>query len=197
MKKKISVFIFSILVGLTAYGQQVGQQVIHDRNFEYEKDPMALKNEIHFNLLSSVLGLPEINYERFLESNFSVGMSVMASLDAPEKQDLRAAFIPFGRLYFGYGNCEGFYIEGNAAVVNEKYRDYYYSSSSYSSTYDIQQSVTTLNSYTNFGLGVAVGYKFLTKNNWVGDIFGGAGRIFGDTNIDAYPRVGISIGKRF
>ena len=193
MKKKISFFIFSILVGLTAFSQQV----VYSQEFEDEKEPMALKNEIHFNLLTSVLGLPEINYERFLESNFSVGLSVMAALDGPEKQELRSAFIPFGRLYFGYGNCEGFYIEGNAAVVSEKYRDYYYSSSSYSSSYGIQQSVTTTNSSTNFGLGVAVGYKFLTKNNWVGDIFAGAGRIFGDTSIDAYPRVGISIGKRF
>ena len=82
MKKKISLFIFTILVGLTAYGQQV----VYNQEFENEKDPMVLRNEIHFNLLTSVLGLLEINYERFLESNFSVGLSVMAALDGPEKQ---------------------------------------------------------------------------------------------------------------
>ena len=195
MIKKISVLIFSILVGLTAYGQQVGQLVIHDQNFEYEKDPMALKNEIHFNLLTSVLGLPEINYERFLESNFSVGMSAMAALDGPEEKELRALFTPFGRLYFGSGTCEGFYIEGNGGIILGKYRKYNYYSSSYTDPY--QQSSYTMTSYTNFGLGVAVGYKFLTKNNWVGDIFAGAGRVFGDSRIDTYPRVGISIGKRF
>ncbi len=194
MKKKISVFIFSILVGLTAYGQQV----IQNRNFEYEKDPMELKNEIHFNLLTSVLGLPEINYERIMESNFSVGMSLMASLDPYEKQNLRAAFLPFGRLYFSNEYAAGFYIEANGGLIIEKSRQYYYDYYNYSTPYsEYTQSTSTVNTYSNFGLGVAIGYKFLTKNNWVGDIFAGAGRVFGESNIDAYPRVGITIGKRF
>ena len=191
MKKKISFFIFSILVGLTAYGQQV----IQNRNFEYEKDPMELKNEIHFNLLTSVLGLPEINYERIMESNFSVGMSLMASLDPYEKQNLRAAFLPFGRLYFSNEYAAGFYIEANGGLILEKSKTYYYDY--YSSYSGVMQSAPTINTYSNIGLGVAIGYKFLTKNNWVGDIFAGAGRVFGDSNIDAYPRVGITIGKRF
>ena len=194
MKKKISFAILSVFISLTAFSQHYGNL----RDVRYEDDFSELKNEIHVNLLTSVFGLPEINYERFLESNFSLGLSVMASLDEPNDQELRALFVPFGRLYFGAENCAGFYIEGNTAIIIEKYRNYnfYYSSSS-SPTYEITQSTTSFNSYTNFGLGVAIGYKFLTRNNWVGDIFGGAGRVFGDTRIEAYPRFGISIGKRF
>ena len=45
------------------------------------------------------------------------------------------------------------------------------------------------------GLGLALGWKYLTPNNWVGEIFVGGGRDF--VNDSSYPRVGISLGKRF
>ncbi|MBP1664332.1 MAG: hypothetical protein H6Q19_1472 [Bacteroidetes bacterium] len=192
MKKKFGLFIFCFLITLTSFGQQ---QYTYQTDTKYGQDSEGLKNEIHFNLLTSVLGLPEINYERIMESNFSVGMSLMASLDPFEKQNLRAAFLPFGRLYFSNDYAAGFYIEANGGLIIEKSRLYYYD---YYSPYSgVTQSTPTVNTNSNFGLGVAIGYKFLTKNNWVGDIFAGAGRVFGDSNIDAYPRVGITIGKRF
>ena len=49
----------------------------------------------------------------------------------------------------------------------------------------------------NFGLGAAAGAKFLTKNGFVGEIYVGAGRLFGSSDIEVYPRAGITIGKRF
>ena len=108
---------------------------------------------------------------------------------------MRAAFLPFGRLYFSNEHAAGFYIEANGGLILEKSKTYYYDY--YSSYSGVMQSAPTINTYSNIGLGVAIGYKFLTKNNWVGDIFAGAGRVFGESNIDAYPRVGITIGKRF
>ena len=51
---------------------------------------------------------------------------------------------------------------------------------------------------TNFGMGAAVGFKLLTRNNYVGELFAGAGRLFGDSlDFEMYPRLGLSIGKRF
>ena len=47
------------------------------------------------------------------------------------------------------------------------------------------------------GLGAAAGAKFLTKNNLIGEVYGGVGRVFGDNSLGAYPRFGITLGKRF
>ncbi|MFN8362160.1 MAG: hypothetical protein U0T85_00335 [Cloacibacterium normanense] len=33
-----------------------------------------------------------------------------------------------------------------------------------------------------FGLGAAAGAKFLTKNNLIGEVYGGVGRVFGDNS---------------
>ena len=49
------------------------------------------------------------------------------------------------------------------------------------------------------GLGLAIGGKFLTKNGFIGEIYIGGGRNFINTDkIDGgYPRIGVSIGKRY
>ena len=45
----------------------------------------------------------------------------------------------------------------------------------------------------------AAGGKFLTRNGFLGEAYLGVGRSFGrnSNNNEAYPRVGITIGKRF
>ncbi len=35
------------------------------------------------------------------------------------------------------------------------------------------------------------GAKFLTKNNLIGEVSGGVGRVFGDNSLGAYPRFGL------
>jgi hypothetical protein len=39
--------------------------------------------------------------------------------------------------------------------------------------------------------------KFITKNNLLGEVYLGAGRLFGNSQSGAFPRVGITLGKRF
>lgn len=148
------------------------------------------RNEIRVNLLTSVLGIPEINYEYFIEDNFGLGLAVQIGAEEYQDMALRAGFIPYGRLYFGEELNAGFFIEGSFGIIIEKFEKREY-------TYGYENPKITLVNETNLGVGVSIGYKFLTKNNWVGDISAGAGRIFGDTMFDAYPRAGISIGKRF
>jgi hypothetical protein len=48
---------------------------------------------------------------------------------------------------------------------------------------------------TGAGVGLALGWKYLSGNNWVGEIYAGGGRDF--VNGGGYPRLGITIGKRF
>lgn len=86
----------------------------------------------------------------------------------------------------------GFFIEANASVMqveNDFYYDYIWP--------DGNNGVIKNNDW-NFGLGASAGGKFLAKNGFVGEIYIGVGRFFNKKNsIEAYPRVGITIGKRF
>jgi len=149
-------------------------------------------NELKINLLFTVIGMPEISYERILADNMGVGVSVFVGLD--NSLDYKFGFTPHYRLYFGAKKASGFFIEGNASVLTM--RDYYYNSAA-SYPYGSYGERTT---YTNLGLGAAAGAKFLTRNGFLGEAYLGVGRVFGDGsgyNEETIPRVGITIGKRF
>lgn len=179
MNKALSVLIITLITLNVAFSQDKSfsqeKSLSQNRAFIKANNRSFERNEIRVNLLSSVIGFPEFNYERFLESNF--GLGVAGSLYLVEETNIRSMLIPYGRLYFGEKVCAGFFIEGNLGLITEKM---------YPST------ITT-----NLGIGVAIGYKFLTINNWVGDIHLGVGRIYGGSQVEAYPRIGVSLGKRF
>jgi hypothetical protein len=153
------------------------------------------KNEIKINLFSSILALPEINYERLLEDNMGVGLALGFGLGNDDDfSDYRFLAIPHYRVYFGRKRAAGFFIEGNAALANVRDQYTLYYNSTNNTYYTSNNSSTNF----NFGLGAAVGAKFLTRNGFLGEIFGGAGRFLGDNrSLEAYPRVGVTIGKRF
>lgn len=152
-------------------------------------------NEVRLNMVMAIIGFPEINYERFIADNMGVGLAAAISLEKPENMTMRSMILPYYRVYFGEKKASGFFIEGNMAVVGEKYAEYIdVLDPTYNSYY------WTANGYksaTSFGFGAAVGFKFLTRNGVVGEFFLGAGRLFGNTIEGGYPRVGICLGKRF
>jgi hypothetical protein len=157
---------------------------------EVAKD--AGNNEIKINLLGSIIGMPEITYERLFKDNTAIGLSALVGID--NDLDYKYGFIPHYRIYFGNKKAGGFFIEANAALMGVNSYSYVYYSNGNMSWYGSSATKTT----ANFGLGAAAGGKFLTKNGFIGEIFGGVGRFFGKNNeLEAYPRVGISIGKRF
>ncbi|MBB2145103.1 DUF3575 domain-containing protein [Pedobacter sp. LMG 31464] len=154
-------------------------------------------NELKLNLFYTIAGFPEINYERILKDDMSVGVAILVGLEKDSEYSF--GIIPNFRVYFGNKKASGFFIEGNAAVISYKDNYYDYSYLAYSSypagTYQYTSPIAK--TYTNFGLGAAAGGKFLTKKGFVGEIYLGVGRLFGDSPIEAYPRGGITIGKRF
>ncbi len=161
-----------------------------------EKDAASVKtgglngnNELKLNLAYTIGGFPEINYERILKDDMSVGLAVIIGLE--QNSEYKFGIIPNYRIYFGGKKANGFFIEGNTAVISSNYDSYYvYDPNTYKGNY------VDLKTQTNFGLGAAAGAKFLTKNGFVGEVYLGAGRLFG-ANDNAYPRAGITIGKRF
>lgn len=151
-------------------------------------------NELRMNLLSSILGLPELNYERYLSANMGVGVSVAVSVEKMKNMSLRSMILPYYRIYFGDQKACGFFIEGNMALVGQKEPMYSYA---YDSTGDYVNIQTGTRSATNFGFGAAVGFKLLTRGGVTGEVYLGAGRLFGNPIDGAYPRAGVCIGKRF
>ncbi|MXV37944.1 hypothetical protein GO491_04530 [Flavobacteriaceae bacterium Ap0902] len=77
-----------------------------------------------------------------------------------------------------------FFIEANAGILS--YDKYVYNPNNY----DEKESEV------GFGLGAAIGYKYVNTSNWVGSLYLGAGKTFGDYEI-GYPHLGVNIGKGF
>lgn len=190
--KKIGVIFICLLIVNFVYAQD--NQGISNQVIKLSAPLQQLgDNEIRFNLASAIAGLPEFNYEKFVSDNAGIGIAVAVSLEKPENMYTRSEFMPYGRIYFGERKASGFYIEANMAVVGQ--REYY---TSY--IWDINGNTTTKlidNKSVCFGMGGAVGAKLLTRNGFVGEIYLGGGRVFGNAIVEGYPRIGFSIGKRF
>ena len=142
-------------------------------------------NEFKINVGSLLLEFPEFSYDYIINEESTVGVSLAFAID--KSIDYKFIVYPNYRLFFGQKKAAGFYIEGNAALFSQEYEEYdmYY--------------VSSKNNAVGFGLGIAVGGKFITKNGFIGELYLGGGRNFLNTDkIDeGYPRIGISIGKRF
>ncbi|MDM9631251.1 DUF3575 domain-containing protein [Robiginitalea aurantiaca] len=134
-------------------------------------------NELKLNAAYLLAGFAEISYERILGEDSALGLSLGFALD--NSIDYRFNAIPYYRLYFGKKKAAGFFAEGNGAFFSER----------------TSRSNTALGA----GLGLAIGGKFMTKNQWIAELFLGVGRNFVNNDLlnDVYPRAGISIGKRF
>lgn len=184
-------FLISILLGSGIFANAQTNQAEKKQNNANETG----KNELKVNLLTSILALPEISYERIIEDNMGVGISLSAGIgDDDDFSEYRFLAIPHYRLYFGKKRAAGFFIEGNAAVGAIRENNYQF----YDDVIGNYRTPINKSPVINFGLGAAVGAKFLTRNGFTGEIYGGVGRFLGNNrSIEAYPRIGITLGKRF
>lgn len=193
--KTIKFFFLSlVLFTFSAYAQVTDSAPVVEKSVQVNNEKSAAingigNNELKINLAMCVAGLPEISYERYVAENMGLGISASFSVD--NTQDYNAILLPYYRLYFGNKLKAAFFIEGNMAAVNEKSYYYEVANQFYYSQMTQQTSVT------NFGFGVAAGVKFLTKNNFTGEVYLGAGRLFGNNTSGGFPRIGLIIAKRF
>lgn len=151
------------------------------------------RNEVKVNLPVSIIGsFLEASYERILNTDISIGSSIGVSLDNGERYPIKFGVMPYCRWFFGGTSKSmdkigsGFFIEANAGIITNNFNEY---------TFDGNDTQSLSKSELGAGLGFGVGWKYLSKNNWVGEIMLGGGRDF--INDGGYPRFGISIGKRF
>lgn len=195
MKKTIILFLV-LLCSVSIFSQQRSKNFFGWRLVKDNKKTEL--NELKVNLPTTIfLSYPEISYERIISPDMSFGASLGVGFDN-ERYPLNLAFIPYFRWFFG-GNrksmnmpAAGFFIEGNGALLSQVNTTNYYSVDEY-----IINETKTKSKF-GAGLGIAIGWKYLTDSNWIGEVYGGCGRDFiNNSNKEIYPRLGISIGKRF
>lgn len=188
MKKRKFTIMVMMVFCFNAFGQ-----VADKRNNAHPNQ--ALNNEVRLNMVMAIAGFPEINYERFIADNMGIGLAAAISLEKPDNMTIRSMVLPYCRVYFGEKKASGFFIECNMAVEGNKYPKYIDVLDATYNTYYL--TANGYSSSTSLGFGAAVGFKFLTRNDLIGEFFLGAGRLIGNSNEGGYPRVGICLGKRF
>lgn len=147
----------------------------------------SYKNELKVNLFMSAIAIPEITYERILANN-SIGIAVAVSLKSEDAMLTRSIILPYYRFYVGNRIASGTFLEFNLARVHQMEKEYFDNNNPYN---------YRLISDTKYGYGGAIGYKFLAKKGFVGELYLGFGKFFRTTEFLGYPRIGLSFGKRF
>ncbi len=164
------------------------------------------QHEVKINAFNTIVFKSlEFSYEYLLDSESSVGASVMFNLhdndndiDGPVYNE-RFAFTPFYRRYFSSKYAWGFFLEAFAMYnVQEDFDGYYILD-----TNNVNQFVHSDEKSNNFALGLSLGGKFVSKKGFVFEFYGGVGRNLITSNDviadgeNIVPRIGASLGYRF
>lgn len=187
--KNIFCFILILWIPFLAAGQEEENKATDGEEI--------FQNELKINLLE-ILVLPAIGitYERFINPHASFGAYGYINFGVDnEYRSEKFELAPFYRIYFNSkktASNKGLYTEvftgfaiGETTFIDYQESDFY------------GQEYTILQEYFGVSLGVDLGYKFVNYNNYSFEIFAGAGRYINEQHIRAYPRIGLSIGKRF
>lgn len=154
------------------------------------------KNEFKGNALFLVLGAPEFTYERLLNDESGIGISVNFALE--NDFETRFSLTPYYRFYFGKKPAAGFFVEGftmlNVIDIDENY--YYNGTDPVVSDYNSE-------SYADVAIGIGLGSKWITKRGILFELSGGIGRNLLNSEKNDYlghtfvGRFGITLGYRF
>jgi len=171
-----------------------------------EKKTIVKKHELKvdaFNLI--IFKAAGVSYEYLIDSESSFGVSLLFNLHEDDSDAYiegpyyyeKFAFTPFYRRYFSSKHAWGFFIEtfGMYNVQKDYDRDNYDSNTGNWFNKNSNEKAS------NVAFGVAVGAKFVSKNGFAFEFFGGAGRNVYSSNNDfateIVPRAGVSFGYRF
>ena len=168
------------------------------------------RHEVKFNIGSAVIGaFPEVSYEYIFSQSISVGGAMGLGYNTDELDEFSFRVTPFARWFFGNSflnmkqPAKGMFLEGSIAVgTRDNYSYKRIPDNSWTEGYSEKKREPKFSA----GLALALGFKFVTKRNWSTELFLGMGNSFVYTESEEdkynpktplYPRLGISIGKRF
>jgi hypothetical protein len=161
-------------------------------SFSQEKETIDFKrNELKGNVLFLVLGAVEVTYERLINEESGLGVSLFFVKE--EDFDTQFRLTPYYRSYFGKKTAAGFFVEGFSMINSGKTRSY----SEYDSANQNYYTVEGKN-FTDFALGFGLGAKWIQKRGFVFEINAGIGRnLLSDNGPEVIGRGGITLGYRF
>jgi len=172
---------------------------------EASQDEKVKHSEIKINAFNLIVFKSvDFSYEYLIDSESSVGASILFNLQNNEDRDFedgpvyneKFAFTPYYRRYFSSKYAWGFFLEAFGMYnVQEDSTEYYnYDSNEY---YYRDSGETS----SNIAFGMAVGGKFVSKKGFLFELYGGVGRNISTSNNDIgtefVPRLGTSLGWRF
>lgn len=192
--KKISL-LFCFFLALGSYAQTNSDSLV--------SPIVAKKNEVKIdglNLISN--GRLGISYERFLNSNFSIGITGMF-LNKSSKEDKFATddtrtlidyqVIPYVRYALSKSAVNLYYIEAFTSINGGQFKELVTLNNGAA-----DYVVTSVKDYNDVAIGAAVGYKFYIKESFVVDVTIGMGKNLLHTDSPKnISRLGINLGYRF
>lgn len=197
--------VFSLLACLVI-GMLYGTQTASAQNYD-KIDPLAHRHEVKLNVAKAVISLrPEVEYEYILRPDMGLGGRVCVALGENSRtKEMMGNFqvMPFFRWYFTANGesarsvARGFFAEVNTAITSYSHHTKYYESA-------LDESYLTKDpdssSFVALGLGISVGWKYVSRGGWTCDLGIGVGRNLGTKGEgfgSFYTVSGITIGKRF
>lgn len=192
--KKISL-LFCFFFALGSYAQTNSDSLV--------SPIVAKKNEVKIdglNLISN--GRLGISYERFLNSNFSVGITGMF-LNKSSKEDKFATddtrtlidyqVIPYVRYALSKSAVNLYYVEAFTSINGGQFKELVTLNNGAA-----DYVVTSVKDYNDVAIGAAVGYKFYIKESFVVDVTIGMGKnLLHADSPKNISRLGINLGYRF
>lgn len=179
--KSLPLFLTLLLVHLSICAQESATDNLAE-------NPYAKSNEIKLNALYLIAGAFDLSYERNLNSESSVGLNVFIPFDDGIRDNTKYYVSPYYRFFFGKKYAAGFFAEG-FLNLNSTSRESISFAPSDNDKF-----------YTDFGLGVGLGGKWVTKSGFIFELNAGIGRnLFNadKTDNEIIGKVGISLGYRF
>ncbi len=173
MKKLLLSFLLTGLC-LVAFAQEDSSE---------PQDPYFKKHEIKANALYLVVGAFDFSYEYLLNEESGLGMNVFIPYDSEITDEVQYYLSPYYRFYFGKKYGAGFFLEG-FGILN---------------SIEPELSSNTNDFVTDFGLGIGLGGKWVTKGGFVGEVgFGVARNLFNtEASVDFVSKLHITLGYRF
>ncbi|MET3536147.1 DUF3575 domain-containing protein [Chryseobacterium limigenitum] len=156
-----------------------------------DANPYQKKNEIRLNLIAPLAGAVEVNFERHLNKNSSLGISAFFVYDNTENEDLNYYISPYYRYYFGKKYASGFFVEGFGMFTSIDGKKIYAADN---------VTFTENKDVYDVALGAGLGYKLVTKKGLVFEANAGYGKLLFNadkTDHTVVAKFGLSVGYRF
>jgi hypothetical protein len=182
----MKLYLLSILMGFTVYcaaqdSEKQETQLLDGKTHEFRIDVLE----------SLVIPALDVSYEYIVSKYSGIGVSVFINLNKEFDDYQKFAITPYYRQYLfnkkDYG-ARGFFVEGLLQYTNGREDE-----SLFTGNGDGKEET-----WNEFGIGFALGQKWVSNNGFVIELSAGVGRNFGVSNVgpEFFFRGGVNIGYR-